>query len=294
VSYPIAGKRQIPRFRRRARHEGLKLADGPSAFGGSRRRFLDLLVLMSVQQYRLQYRTSLLGMVWTILRPLALFGVLLFVFTEVIPYGDAIPNYAVSLLLGIMLYQFFTDGTGTALGALVRGEPVVRKMQFPRIVIPLSVVASSAMTAVMNLTVVLAFVLVATGEIYVTWLLVPLLFAALAVLTTGVALLLSALYVRIRDVGQIWIVFVRALFYASPILFPLEYVPERFQALVALNPLAPILAQARIWVIEPDAPGVIETVGLGTLLGSAAIGIGVCALGLWLFVRQAPKVAELL
>jgi ABC-2 type transport system permease protein len=272
----------------------LRPIEGPSAFGGGRRRFFDLLWLTSRQQYRLQYRTSLLGHVWAILRPLALFGVLYFVFTQILRFGGTIEEYALMVLLGIMLFMFFQDATGSALGALVKNEPVVRKMHFPRIVIPLSVVFSTGMTSAVNLLVTMGFVLAFGQGVLWTWLLVPVAFLALAVLTTGVALLLSALFVRIRDVGQLWAVIARALFYASPILYPLERVPAQFQEIVALNPLAPIITQARIWVLHPDAPSIVETVGWPALLGSAAIGIGICVAGFWLFVRQAPRVAELL
>lgn len=272
----------------------LRPIEGPSAFGGGRRRFFDLLWLTSRQQYRLQYRTSLLGHVWAILRPLALFGVLYFVFTQILRFGGTIEEYALMVLLGIMLFMFFQDATGTALGALVQNEPVVRKMHFPRIVVPLSVVFSTGMTSAVNLLVTLGFVLVFGQGALWTWLLVPIVFLLLGVLTAGVALLLSTLFVRIRDVGQIWAVFARALFYASPILYPLEQVPAQFQEIVALNPLAPIITQARIWILHPDAPSIVETVGWPALLGSMAIGIGVCVAGFWMFVRQAPRTAELL
>lgn len=270
----------------------LRPIEGPSAFGRDAKRFFNLLWLTSAQQYRLQYRASILGSVWAILRPLTLFAVLYFVFTQILRFGRGIEEYALMMLLGIMLYQFFADATGTALSALVRGEPVVRKMHFPRIVIPLSVVVSSGMTAVVNLLVTLGFVLVFGQGVLWTWLLAPVAFLALAVLTTGVSLLLSTLFVRIRDVGQVWAVLARALFYGSPIFYPLERVPEQFQEIVALNPLAPILTQARIWVLHPDAPSVVETVGVPALVGSLAIGVGICVLGVWLFVRQAPKIAE--
>ena len=287
------GTKRRPRWRR-AKPRVLKQIEGPSAFGSDAKRFFDLLRLISMQQFRLQYRTSLLGYVWVVLRPLALFGVLYFVFSQVIRYGDSIPNFALNLLLGIMLFQFFADATGTALGALVRNEPVVRKMHFPRVIVPLAVVVSSAITAAMNLAVTLCFVIVFGDGVQLTWLLIPLVFVALAILTAGVALMLSTLFVKIRDVGQIWAVLARVLFYASPILYPLELVPAKFQSIVALNPLAPILAQARIWIIDPNAPGVIETVGMATFVASIGIGVAICVTGLWLFVRQAPRVAELL
>ena len=279
---------------RRAKPQELEPIEGPSAFGSSPKRFWDLLRLISLQQYRTQYRTSILGLAWAVLRPLSLFAVLYFVFSQVIRFGDSVPNFALVLLLGIMLFQYFGDATGTALGALVRGEPIVRKMHFPRIVIPLSVVVSSGMTALVNLAVTLVFVLVFGDGVLWTWLLIPVIFVALSALTTGVALLLSVLFVRIRDVGQIWAVISRVLFYGTPILYPLELVPDKFRWIVGLNPLAPIFAQARIWIVDPSAPGVIETVGVPTFIASVVIGIGICAAGLWLFVRQAPKVAELL
>lgn len=294
---PKAGPRRrglrgrLPHWRR-AEPQELQPIEGPSAFGSSASRFWDLLRLISVQQYRLQYRSSVLGVIWTVLRPLSLFAVLYFVFSKVIRFGTGLEYYALILLLGIMLFQYFGDATGTALGALVRGEPIVRKMHFPRIVIPLSVVVSSGMTAIVNLGVTLGFVIVFGGGVLWTWLLIPLVFAALSAVTTGVALLLSVLFVWIRDVGQIWAVFSRVLFYGTPILYPLEKVPDQYAWIVGLNPLSPIFAQARIWIIDPNAPSVVDTIGLPTLIASIAIGVAICVAGLWLFVRQAPKVAE--
>src|SRR4029077_11844757 len=95
------------------------------------------------------------------------------VFTRIFRFGGTIPNYAVLLLMNIMLFQFFADATGTAMGSVVRGEPVVRKMHFPRIVIPLAVVVTAALTSAMNLIVVLGFMLASGIEPTVTWLLLP-------------------------------------------------------------------------------------------------------------------------
>ncbi len=235
----------------------LRPIEGPSAFGEDRRRFWNLLRLTAIQDFRLQYRTSVLGYVWTLGRPLLLFAVLYVVFTHIIQFGGTIPNYAVLLLMNIMLYQFFADATGTAMGSVVRGEPVVRKMHFPRIVIPLAVVASAAMTSAMNLVVVLGFMLASGVGPLITWLLLPAIVIPLVVVSTGVAVLLSMAYVRMRDLEHVWTVALRALFYATPILYPLERVPESFRWLVALNPLTPILYQARIWLVQPDAPSLV-------------------------------------
>jgi ABC-2 type transport system permease protein len=247
-----------------------------------------------MQDFRLMYRNSVLGYVWTLLRPLSYFAVLYVVFTQIIRFGDTIPNYAVILLMNIMLFQFFADATGTAMGSVVRGEPIVRKMHFPRIVIPLAIVVTSAMTSAMNLVVVFGFMLVSGVDPQPTWLLLPAIATGLVVFSAGAALLLSIAYVRLRDLGHVWTVALRVLFYGTPVLYPLELVPESFRWVIALNPLSPILYQARVWFVQPDAPPLLDVIGPASLIGSIAIGIGICVVGVWLFVRQAPRVAEAL
>lgn len=278
----------------RVRRKPLAPIEGPSALGSDRKRFMSLLWLIAIQDFRLQYRTSLLGYLWTLMRPLAYFAVLYVVFTHIIRFGDQVPNYAVLLLLNIMLFQFFADATGTAMGSVVRGESVVRKMHFPRLVIPLAVVVTCAMTSAINLVVVFGFMLASGIEPTMTWLWLPAIVTALVAFSAAVAVLLSPIYVWLRDLEHIWNVVIRVLFYATPLLYPLELVPESFRWLVALNPLAPILYQARAWLVEPDAEPLVDVVGLAPVIGSAVIGVGVCVVGIWLFVKQAPRVAEAL
>jgi ABC-2 type transport system permease protein len=271
----------------------LRTIRGPSAFGGDRRRFLNLVWLTAAADFKTRYLSSWLGYAWSLLRPLLLFAVLYVVFTRVIRFGGEVENYAALLLFNIMLFQFFQDATGSAVRCVVQRESLVRKMQFPRIVVPLSVVLNATITALMNMIAALLLIVAIGVEPRWTWLLLPVILATLLVFTTGVSLALAALYPRFRDVQQIWTVVTRALFYATPVLYPIEFVPESFRALVAANPLTPILEQARIWVIDPGAPSVAEAAGSTTaLLIAVAIFVGACALGFWLFEREAPRVAE--
>jgi ABC-2 type transport system permease protein len=273
----------------------LELRDirGPSAFGGDRRRFWELVWLSAAAEFKTRYLHSWLGYAWSVLRPLLFFAVLYVVFSRVIRFGDQVDNYAAMLLFNIMLYQFFSDGTVTAVRCVDRSEALVRKMQFPRIVIPLSVVLNALLTTIMNLIAALALIIVIGVEPRLTWLLIPVVLATMLVFITGVALVLSASYPRFRDVDQIWNVLARALFYGTPVLYPLALVPDSFRPLVVANPLAPIFEQARIWVIDPNAPGLAEAVGgAPVLLIPAAIFVATCAFGLWLFQREAPRVAE--
>ncbi len=275
------------------RHE-LREIVGPAAFGGGRRRFFDLLWLTSVTEFKLGYHGTALGFLWSFVRPLLLFGVLLVVFTKVFKFGDDVKNYPAMLLFNIMLFTFFADATGNAVTSVVRSENVVRKMQFPRLVIPLSVVITNALQLGLSMIVVFAFLLVYGVEPVWTWILTPLVIGAMVILTTAVSMLLAVLYVRIRDVLIIWTVLSTLLFYATPVLYPIEQAPDGFREVIMLNPLSPIFEQAREWVIDPLAPGAVEAAnGSGLLvLGPALIFVAVCIVGVFAFNRGAPRIAE--
>ena len=273
----------------------LKPITGPSAFGGSLRRFASLLWLQSVTEFKAGYLHTSFGYLWSLARPLMLFGVLLVVFTQVFQVGDDIPNYPVMLLFNIMLFTFFGEATTNAVTSVVDQENVVRKMQFPRIVIPLSIVLTAAFNLCLNLLAVFVFMLIYGVEPQWTWLGLPLILAALIVFTTAVSMLLSALYVRFRDVGIIWTVAVQALFYASPILYPVELLDTspKLQDLIQLNPLTPLFELARVWIIDPTAETPAEIADTALLVVAPVIlFLAICAVGYTVFTREAPRIAE--
>lgn len=272
----------------------LKPITGPSAFGGSLRRFASLLWLQSVTEFKAGYLHTTFGYLWSLARPLMLFGVLLVVFTKIFRIGSDIPNYPAMLLFNIMLFTFFQEATTNAVHSVVGQENVVRKMQFPRIVIPLSIVLTAAFNLCLNLIAVFVFILIYGVEPQWTWLGLPLILAALVLFTTAVSMMLSALYVRFRDVGIIWSVVVQILFYASPILYPIGIIGEgELDKLIQMNPLTPLFELARVWIIDPTAPSVADEAGTTLLLViPIVLFAAVCALGYWVFTREAPRIAE--
>ena len=153
----------------------LELRDvrGPSALGGGRRRALELLLLIAVTDFKRTYLGTALGYLWSFARPLLLFGVLLVVFTQAFDLGDRVTQYPVLLLFNIVLFTFFQESTGQAVTSIVSQEAVVRKTQFPRLVIPLAVVLTSAFNLAVNLVVVLVFMLASGVRPMWTWLLLP-------------------------------------------------------------------------------------------------------------------------
>jgi ABC-2 type transport system permease protein len=266
---------------------------GPSALGGGRRRALDLLYLIALTEFRRTYLGTALGYLWSLGRPLLLFGVLLTVFTQAFDLGERVVQYPVLLLFNIVLFSFFQEATTQAVSSIVSQESVVRKTQFPRLVIPLAVVLTAVFNLGLNLVVVFAFLLAAGVDPMWSWLGLPLLLAVLLVLTVAVSTLVAALYPRFRDTGIIWGVMVTALFYATPVLYPIDIVSGTLRDLIALNPLAPIFELARKWVIDPDAPGPVAVANGGiSLVVPVVIYLGVCALAIWVFHREAPRIAE--
>jgi ABC-2 type transport system permease protein len=274
----------------------LRPVRGPSALGGGARRFFDLLWLMSVTEFRRTYFGTVFGYLWSLVRPLMLFGVLLFVFTKVFRLGSGLDNYPVLLLLGIVLFTFFQEATTNAVTSVAAQEGVVRKTQFPRLVIPLSTVITAAINFGLNLIVVVVFILAWGVEPSWSWLLFPVALAALFVLTIAVSMMLSVLYVRFRDVAIIWTVVAQMLFYATPILYPLGpngLNDPSIEKLLMINPLAAIFEQVRVWVLEPSAPTAAQAAGGAIhLLPAAAIFVAVCVFAVWVFNREAPRIAE--
>jgi ABC-2 type transport system permease protein len=274
---------------------GVELRDvpGPSALGGGWRRALELLYLIAVTDFKRHYFGTALGYLWSIARPLLLFAVLVGVFTQVFRIGSEVPHYEVLLLFNIVLFGFFQEATSAAVTSLVAQEGVVRKTQFPRLVVPLSVVLTSLFNLGLNLVVVVVFLLAFGVEPAWTWLLFPIVLALLIALTTAVSLVVSSLFPRFRDMAIIWTVLSTALFYASPVLYPIDKVPGTLRDVFMLNPLAPLLELARKWVVDPSAPGPVAVAGgWAALLPAIAVFVLVCVLGAWLFRREAPRIAE--
>jgi ABC-2 type transport system permease protein len=267
---------------------------GPSALGGGRRRAWELLYLIAVNDFKKTYFGTVLGYLWSIARPLMLFGVLLEVFTHVFHLAGHVPHYPVFLLFDIVLFSFFQESTVMAVGSIVGHEAVVRKTQFPRLVIPLSVVFTSLFNLALNMIVAFVFVLAFGVSPAWTWLLLIPLLLALFVFTTAICMIVSALYPRFRDVGIIWTVFSTALFYATPVLYPVSAVSPNLRHIIALNPLAPIFDLAQRWITNPETPWpAAESMGGPWRLAVAVtVYVVVCVLAVWVFRREAPRIAE--
>jgi ABC-2 type transport system permease protein len=201
-----------------------------------------------------------------------------------------------------VLFGFFGEATGGAVRSVVDRENLVRKIQFPRLVIPISITLLGLFNLAMNLVVVLVFALISGVTPMLSWLELPLILVMLILFSTGIAMWLSAMFVKFRDIQPIWEVFTQILFYASPVIIPVESVRDKLAHgqfdqilwhIYLLNPLVAIFQQFRHAMVNH------ATLSAGQLYGGWAyllepLGIVALAfaLGFWVFNRSAPSVAE--
>jgi ABC-2 type transport system permease protein len=265
----------------------------PSAFGDDARRFFNLTLTLARTDWKLRFFGSILGYMWSLVRPLLFFGVLWVVFTKVFHAGVGVPHYPVYLLTGIMLWTFFVETTSGSVQCLLAREGLLRKMRFPRMVIPLSVGLTAFFNLIMNLIVVFGFALATGVEPRLTWLELPLLIALLAIFAVGIGMVLAPMYVRFRDVQPIWEVITQILFYASPIIYTVARYPPSFVRPAMVNPIAAILTQMNHAFIDPRAPTAAQVIGGSVrLVLPMSIIVAMAVLGGVVFTREAPRIAE--
>jgi ABC-2 type transport system permease protein len=276
---------------------------GPRALDDSWSRFWQLAYNIARSEFKLKFFGSALGYLWQVMRPLLLFGVL-YVFFVVIfkvnkAHGAAGKFYGVQLLGSIVLFTFFNESTAGAVRSVVDRETLVRKIQFPRLAIPISVVLLAAFNLGLNLIVVMIFAVASGVDPMFSWFELPLIILMVVLLSTGIAMLLSALFVRFRDIQPIWDVFSQILFYASPVIIPVETVRRELlhhqflYHVYTLNPLVTVFQQFRHAMVNHATLSAGQALGSWTaLLEPLALVAIIFVLGFWVFNREAPHIAE--
>jgi len=271
-------------------------ATGPR---GSRRRASHLFRVLgttAAAEFKLKYSGSALGYFWSITKPLALFTMLYFVFGRVFHLNNLSPYYPTSLLIGIVLFYFFSDATGLAMYSVVTRASLIQKLVFPRIVVPTSATLTAGMTFLVNVVAVAAFVVAKKIEPRPSWLLLIPLVIELFVFVLGLSLILSAVFVRLRDISQVWDLAVQLFFYASPIIYPAGYLPGWAQRIAFLNPFTQVLQDVRSVIFYADVPQnritATDVYGSAGDLAPIAIAILVFIVGVAYFKREEPRLAE--
>jgi len=252
--------------------------------------------------FKLRYQGSFLGHLWSILKPLALFAVMYIVFVRFLRFGAGIPHFAVSLLLAMTIWTFFGEAVGQGMNSIVARGDLLRKISFPKILVVLSATVGALINFAINLLVVLVFAIINGVQFQWHIFLAPLVFVELYLFALGLALLLSALYVRFRDIGHLWDIVMQGWFYATPIIYPLSmvYAPGgvatesrmTMAKLLLMSPIAQMIQDMRTLIVLPT-----DTVWnfIGNPFIKAiplVIVVVVLVLGIYVFNKRSPMFAE--
>lgn len=251
--------------------------------------------------FKLRYQGSYLGVLWSVLQPLMLFAVMYVVFVKFLKFTDGTPTFPISLLCGTCLWQFFTESTSMGMRSIVDRGDLLRKIHFPNYIIVAATTMGSMISLAINLGVVILFGFFA--HTHYTWRVITVIPSILQLyaISLGVALLLGSLYVYFRDIGHIWDVILQALFYATPIIYPLSMVqknPEFSWAadFMMLMPTTQTIMDIRHNLLSPEYVPTIWTVVDNKILCLIpyVLSVLVLWLGVHVFRKYSAKFAEVL
>ncbi|WP_270789656.1 ABC transporter permease [Enterococcus diestrammenae] len=218
------------------------------------RKNLILLRELVRTDFKLRYQGSVIGYIWSVLKPLMLFAVMYVVFIKFLRFGADVPHFAIALLLGMVLWNFFVETTNLGMMSIVSRGDLIRKLSFPTEIIVVSISLNALINLLISLVIVLFFGLINGVEISGWAILSPLLLLELYAFSLGVAFILATIYVRFRDLGPIWEVIIQVGMYGTPLIYPVSMVlaqSEIIAKLLLFNPMAQIIQDLRYLLTSP-------------------------------------------
>ncbi len=242
--------------------------------------------------FKVRYQGSVLGYMWSLLRPIFMFAVLFIVFVYIFKLNKGIPHYPVYLFVGIVMWNFFQETTMIGMSAVVSRGDLIRKISIPRYLVVLSSSASALINLALNFLVVLIFALANGLRPELSWLLLVPLLLELFIFSTAVAFFLAAVFVKFRDVAYIWEVFMQAAFYGTPILYAMTLVPEAYRKWVLINPMAQIIQDTRHAIVTKSTITAWDSERLQYALLPLLLVVGTMLLATLYFKQQSKSFAE--
>jgi ABC-2 type transport system permease protein len=255
-----------------------------------------IVMNLTQRELKAKYKKSVLGWLWSLLNPastLLIYSVVFGVFLKVVPPvagNGELKNYAVYLFTALVVWNFFNAAVVGSMEGMVGAGPLIRKVYLPPECIPLSVVLAAVLQTVIEAGLLVA-VMIAVGNVSLTFLLFPVLLVLLMLFSTGVGLVVAMMNVYYRDVRYLVTIALLFLFYATPIIYTIDLIPEEHWGLpmrdiVEANPLTQFVEAARSIFYLLEVPA------LDTWAYLVAVAVGSLALGWWLFARRSAELAE--
>ncbi|GFH40996.1 ABC transporter permease [Lactococcus insecticola] len=246
--------------------------------------------------FKLRYQGSFIGHLWSILKPLMLFTVMYVVFIHFLKFGAGIPHFAVALLLGMVIWNFFAETTSMGLTSIVTRGDLLRKLSFPKEIIVLSVAVSAFINFLINLVVVLMFSIINGVDISKYAVIAPLYIIPLFAFSLGIAFILATMFVYFRDIAPVWEVVMQAGMYGTPIIYPLSMISNtKVLSVMLLNPLATIIQDLRHILISPTNQTITEFVNHKWIVAIPyVLPFVILYVGYSIFKKHAEKFAEII
>lgn len=211
-----------------------------------------LIRQLVARDFRTKYKRSVLGIFWSFLNPLLMMLVQYFVFSTI--FKSDIPNFAAYLIIGTVMFNFFNEACGMALGSIVGNASLITKVYMPKYIYPLTRVMSSMVNLVISLIPLLIVCIITGVEFHRSAVLALFFLICLTVFSLGLGLLLSAAMVFFRDTQFLWGVLSMMWMYATPIFYPETILPEEFKFVLQVNPLYHFLKNTRLCILSGISP----------------------------------------
>ena len=215
-------------------------------------KYRELLKELVVRDIKVKYRKSVLGYIWSILNPLLMMIVISSVFSYM--FRNQIDNYPVYLIAGQTIYNFFSEATNMSMKSIINSGALLKKVYFPRYIFPISRVMSSFVNLLFSLVAILIILIFTRTQITPLIFLFPLPLLYIAIIATGVGLILSVLATFFRDIIHLYGVFLTALMYGTPIFYPIASLPKEIAMIVKLNPLYHVVTMFRNILLYGNIP----------------------------------------
>jgi ABC-type polysaccharide/polyol phosphate export permease len=252
--------------------------------GGNRLGYGSLVLRLALKDFKIRYTHSVLGYAWSVINPLIFFSLYYVLFSVFLSFD--LPRYPAFLLVGVVMWNFFFEGTSRGVGALLAHADLLSKMLFPRDAVVYAALMSAGLTFLINLAVLVVFLWVAGTPLRPPAVCFPLLLLDLVALTVGISLLLSPLYVRFRDVGYLWNIGLQVGFWITPVFWADVMIPEKWRWVVWFNPVARVIGDSRrtvVYGVWPGAQGLLIT---------TLYSLGIVVVGLLAFRRLQGRIVE--
>ncbi|MCH7616778.1 MAG: ABC transporter permease [Chloroflexi bacterium] len=246
----------------------------------------DLLWHMTVRHLRGQYKQSVLGYAWAFLNPLTLLLTLSFVFSVLLRFPSQGLPYALFVLVGLLPWMFFANGLTTATDSVSGAMNLVTKVYFPREILPMAAINTKIVDLFFGLIILAGLMMIYNHPPTETMLWVPLLFGIQLIFTAGLAFPMAALNVYFHDVRYLVGVVLTMWFYLTPVIYPVEIVPSKYQFIFDLNPMAILVNAYRRVILLDDSPA------MDRLLLGLGIAVVTFVVGYFLFKRMEAGFAD--